>query len=221
MYRSVKRSIGQRLIIIFLPVFVAPKFFRKIIIKTDNLGRYAKTIPFMLICDLTQAYTETSGGIRTFVHEKQHFILQHTDYRHLLIVPGERDSVIKRGRLTIATIEAPPVAGCEPFRFILRLDKVYQLLARFKPDLIELGSAYVLPFPALAYKTRFRKPLVGFYHTDYPTAYVKPAITGLAGVTVGRLAEKLSAHYAKFIYNKYDATVTSSTALYKKLKRKQ
>lgn len=172
----------------------------------------------MLICDLTQAYTETSGGIRTFIHEKQNFILQHTDHRHVLIVPGEQDTVLRRGRLTVATVKAPSVAGCEPYRFILRLDKVYSILKQFQPDLIELGSAYVLPFPAWRYKQTHHKPLVGFYHTDFPTAYVKPAITQLAGDLIGTSAERLSSQYARLIYNRLDATITSSIELYRKLK---
>lgn len=173
----------------------------------------------MIFCDITQSYTESSGGIRTYIHEKQKYILEHTDFQHLLIVPGEKDSVSRQGRLTICKVKAPPVKGAFPFRFILRLDKVYKILQQEQPDLIELGSAYILPYAAFHYKSMFHRPVVGFYHTDFPTAYVQPAVTSRFGYSVGNFCFRLSSNYAKFIYNHCDATITSSTALFKKLQK--
>ncbi|RPI02475.1 MAG: glycosyltransferase family 1 protein [Calditrichaeota bacterium] len=171
------------------------------------------------ICDLTQSYTETSGGIRTYIHEKQKYILQNTDDSHLLIVPGEHDSREKRGRLIIYRVKAPLVKNCEPFRFIMRLDKVYKILCLEQPDIIELGSAYVLPYPAMAYQGQFNIPIVGFYHTDYPNTYVKPVVDQVLHRRAGDLCEKISYQYVKFIYNQFDATILSSIQMVEKLKK--
>ena len=99
----------------------------------------------MKICDLTQSYTETSGGVRTFIHTKRNYITEQTKHQHLLIVPGEQDSIERDGRATTVKIAANRVRGCEPYRFITRLDKVFAVLQKERPDIIELGSGYIFP----------------------------------------------------------------------------
>ena len=99
----------------------------------------------MKICDLTQSYSDHGGGIQTYIQAKRNYIEKNTDWEHLLIVPGEKDDIIRAGRLTTCTVAAPPVPNCEPYRFIFRLREVLKILRREKPDVIELGSAYNLP----------------------------------------------------------------------------
>ena len=171
----------------------------------------------MKICDLTQAYTPKSGGIRTYIHEKQKYIEKYTSDQHLLIVPGEQDAVTRSGGFTIYTIKAPYISGCEPYRFTFRMDKVYAILQREKPDIIELGSPYIMPYPALLYRRTHNCALVGFYHTDFPTAYSEQMITRLAGAGWGRAAKRLSEWYAHQVYNRMDYTVTASKTLRNKL----
>ena len=172
----------------------------------------------MKICDLTQSYAPRSGGIRTYIQAKRKFILQNTPHEHLLIVPGDQDTVFREGRLTTITVQAKPIKGCEPYRFIWRIDKVARWLLQERPDVIELGSAYVLPYAAFYYRTKHPVPVIGFYHTDYPSAYVQPAIQKLAGPFPARLAMGLSTLYVRAIYSAFDATITSSSELYRKLR---
>ena len=171
----------------------------------------------MKICDLTQAYTPNSGGIRTYIHEKQKYIVQHTNDDHLLIIPGDSDSVTRNGRFTIYTIKAPHIPKCEPYRFTFRVDKVYEILKKERPDVIEVGSPYVMPFPAILYKWQTKCSLLGFYHTDFPTAYSQGTITRMAGANWGMVAKRLSEWYARVIYNRLDYTVTASRMLQEKL----
>ncbi|MEO7654245.1 MAG: glycosyltransferase family 1 protein, partial [Sphingomicrobium sp.] len=91
----------------------------------------------MLFCDLTQSWSEQGGGVRTYLLRKRRHILEQTPHRHLLIIPGERDSVSEDGRAITVTIASPHVPGSPNYRLLLRSWQVRRLLERFKPDLIE------------------------------------------------------------------------------------
>ena len=171
----------------------------------------------MKICDLTQSYTETSGGIRTFLHAKREYILNRTNHSHVLIVPGETDRIIKDKKSLTCFVSAPLIRGCEPYRFVWNLGKVRRILKKEKPDIIELGSPYILPFTAFIHRMQNQCGIVGFYHTDFPTAYVKPFISERLGNRTGKFFKALSSRYSRLIYNQCDATVTSSRQLYSRL----
>ncbi len=172
----------------------------------------------MKICDITQAYAPTGGGIRTYLHEKQRFIRDCTEHEYLLIVPGAKDSASCEGRLSTVTIAGPMIPKCQPYRFLLRLDKVLAVLAKHRPDVIELGTGYALPLAVLLHRRRHPCVFIGFYHTDYPSAYIEPLVARLLGKQTARHAKRLAESYVRFIHRQCDVTVTSSAALQYKLR---
>lgn len=171
----------------------------------------------MKICDITQAYTPTGGGIRTYLHEKRRFIQDCTTHQHLLIVPGEDDVVTHEGRLIKVTIASPLIPKCEPYRFILRLEKVAEILDSFKPDVIEIGTGYALPLAVLYHRRHCRCVLVGYYHTDYPAAYIEPVMHKLFGGKFARQAMRLGERYVSLVHNEYDVTLTSSLSMQQRM----
>jgi alpha-1,6-mannosyltransferase len=60
-------------------------------------------------------------------------------------------------------------------------------------------------------------PIVGFYHTDFPSAYVEPIILPILGKKSACIAKTLSSQYAKYIYNKCDVTIAPTEMFRKKL----
>ena len=173
----------------------------------------------MKICDLTQNYTSSSGGIRTYLHAKREYINRQTSHSHVLIVPGENNQVVRTADGVTYHISAPLIPGCEPYRFIWNLNRVRRILQIEKPDIIELGSPYVLPIPVFRHRKQHYCGVIGFYHTDFPTAYVKPFVTKRFGNRIGERSKDSSTAYSRFIYNQCNVTVTSSNELYSTLKR--
>jgi alpha-1,6-mannosyltransferase len=131
----------------------------------------------MRICDLTLAYTDTSGGIRTYIDQKRRHIAEHGEHEHVLIVPGERDRVSRDGPLTKIEIQSPPIPGCRPYRFFWQPAKIRHALERSAPDIVELGSFFVSPWAAFRYRDECRqvaRPCLvsAYFHTDVAEAYV-------------------------------------------------
>jgi alpha-1,6-mannosyltransferase len=173
----------------------------------------------MRVCDLTHAYTDTSGGIRTTIDAKRRYILDHTDDEHVLIAPGLEDRIEQRGRATTIRIAGPVIPGAAPYRFFLRADKVRAALARVQPDLIELHTFYTSPWAAFSYRKRRPVAITAFYHTDLPSAYVYPAVAGLVGEWLGRVAEGWTESYVRAVFDRCDRGFAVSPGLVESLRR--
>ncbi|HPG38624.1 MAG TPA: glycosyltransferase [bacterium] len=173
----------------------------------------------MIICDITQGYTPMSGGIRTYIHEKRSYIKKHTRHRHILIIPGEKNSIEQDGQCKTITIKSPYIPHCEPFRFIIDMPRIFSILCKEKPDVIELDNIYLTPYPALLYRLYKRCALFGFYHTDFPTAYVEYYLKKVMGINWAQFAKQASIQYARFIYDLCDQTLSSSPQFRQILKK--
>lgn len=164
-----------------------------------------------LICDLTQSWSEVGGGVGTYLRRKREHILSHTPHRHLLIVPGEADSVKENGRAITVTIGSPPVPTSPNYRLLLRNGAVRAALQRFRPDLVECQDAYNLPWAALRYRRdNPETALVAGYFTDFPTAYVHRPLKRLLGEFAGGQIRSLAYRYCGFLYRRFDAVYALS-----------
>lgn len=173
----------------------------------------------MRVCDLTHAYTDTSGGIRTTIDAKRRYILDHTDHEHVLIAPGAEDRVERHGRATTVRVAGPVIPGAAPYRFFLRADKVRAALAAVQPDLIELQTFYTSPWATFSYRKRRPVAITAFYHTDLPSAYVYPAVSGLVGERLGRRAKEWTEAYVRAVFDRCDCGFAVSDGLVDKLRR--
>lgn len=151
----------------------------------------------MRYCDLTLAYTETSGGIRTYIDQKRRYLAEHTDIEHVLVVPGEEDSLSRDGPLTKIEIQSPLIPGCEPYRFFWRPDKIRRVLEETQPDVVELGSYFLSPWAAFRYRDERREeglPTVvsAYFHTDVAQAYVGAPVRKFLGEGMEGVSETLA-----------------------------
>ena len=164
-----------------------------------------------LLCDVTQSWSAVGGGVGTYLRHKRQHILDNTQHRHLLIVPGDRDEVVEDGRTITATVASPRVPGSPNYRLLLRSGQVRCLLARFKPDLIECQDAYNLPWAAISHARRHPgTALVAAYMTDFPTVYVERPFAKLMGETIAVAASRLCYWYCGKLYSKFDLTYALS-----------
>ncbi len=167
--------------------------------------------PPRLFCDLTQSWSEVGGGVRTYLLHKRRHILDSTQHRHLMVIPGPRDEVIDEGRAVTVAIASPHVPGSPHYRLLLRNGAVRQALAKYLPDLIECQDAYNLPWAALGHrKRRPSTALVAAYMTDFPTVYVERPFRKVIGNTLAGAASRLCYRYCGHLYRRFDAVFALS-----------
>lgn len=152
----------------------------------------------MRYCDLTLAYTETSGGIRTYIDQKRRWISEHSDDEHVLIIPSEQDRSSQTGRLRTIELQSPLIPGCKPYRFFWRPDKVRHTLEQSAPDVVELGSFFVEPWAAFRYRDECRQHgrrclISAYFHTDIAHAYVGAPLRHFLVDGIEEISETLAA----------------------------
>ena len=167
----------------------------------------------MKICDITQFYSPVSGGVKRYLHEKIDYVQNRTGGdKHVLIVPGPKSDVQVNGRSRIYTIRSPLVSRAAKYRALLNLRAVEEILKRERPDVIESGDPYQLGWKAVRIGRASKIPVIGFYHSHFPEAYLRRSAK-LFGKTATRRVMKLSRAYVRKLYNQHAATLVASERL--------
>src|SRR5437016_11820620 len=167
----------------------------------------------MKIVDLTQFYSPVSGGVKRYLHEKIDYIQNCTaGDKHVLIVPGQKSAVKVNARSRVYTIRSPLVSRAAQYRALLNLRAVDEILKRERPDVIESVDPYQLGWRAIRTGRALKIPVIGFYHSHFPEAYLRRSAE-LFGKAATHRVMKLSRAYVGKLYNQCAATLVASERL--------
>jgi alpha-1,6-mannosyltransferase len=157
--------------------------------------------------DITKFFGPTTGGIRTYLLEKSNYVQQHAELRHVVVVPGEKDLVTEAGGTRWYHLAGPPIPTQAPYRFLLSRRRFAAILEEERPDIIEVGSPYLVPWIARRAARPLNIPLVWFFHTNFPRI-IAPRLdrNGLFRRAAGRLADRYVGRLAPV----FDAAVGAS-----------
>lgn len=165
----------------------------------------------MKVCDLTQFYSPFSGGVKRYLEEKRKYAVAN-GHQHLLIVPGDKTSCVETENSRTYSIKSPLVSRTSRYRALLHLGAVQQLLERERPDVIESSDPYQLAWKAISSGSVLRIPVVGFYHSNFPEAYLRTTSKFL-GETATEIVMEMARTYVRALYNHFKATFVPSAAL--------
>src|SRR5436305_11102745 len=166
----------------------------------------------MKLCDLRQFYSPLSGGVKRYVHEKIAYIQSATTDEHVLVVPGAKTECLANTRSRIYFIHSPLISRTSHYRALLNLRAIEQILERERPDLIESGDPYQVAWKAIASGDAMRIPVIGFYHSHFPEAYIRSAAKFL-GDTAGEAVMDFARRYVRNLYTQFAATLVPSERL--------
>ena len=167
----------------------------------------------MKICDLTQFYSPLSGGVKRYVHEKIAFIEKYRpNDEHVLVVPGRKTELNTSGRSRIYSIHSPLVSRAARYRALLNLRAIQEILERERPDLIESSDPYQIGWKSVSIGRALGIPVVAFYHSHFPEAYVRTVANYLGRAATGGVMT-LTARYVRKLYNKFEKTLVPSENL--------
>jgi alpha-1,6-mannosyltransferase len=165
------------------------------------------------ICDLTQFYSPLSGGVKRYVHEKIAYIDEYCPGdEHVLIVPGRQTETVANGRSRIYTIHSPLLSRTSRYRALLNLRAIEEILERERPDIIESSDPYQIAWKAIASGSALQIPVVGFYHSHFPEAYLRSAAKYF-GKTATEIVMDFARRYVRNLYSCFAATLVPSESL--------
>jgi len=117
---------------------------------------------------ITEFFGETTGGVRTYILQKAHYVQRRPDLRQAIVVPGARDEILEASGVRCYRLHGPSVPTQKPYRFLLATRSTSRIVAHERPDLIEVGSAWFAPWLVHLATRRVDLPAVWFYHSNFP-----------------------------------------------------
>lgn len=120
------------------------------------------------VLDISEYYGPTSGGVRTYLHEKGRYVSARPELRQALVVPGAEDTLIESRGVRCYHLRGPHIPFQKPYRFMLGKASTARIIDQERPDVIEAGSSYFAPWLVRASAARRGIPVVWFYHGHLP-----------------------------------------------------
>ena len=186
--------------------------------------------PFTVV-DFNNFWSPSGGGVRRYHLQKMSFYegLAGMDPRDMsedvlsvFVMPDSKTYTEKRSdTLVIEHVEAFRFPGNWEYRFIWKASQVEPVLAKYRPDVIEVGSPYILPTVVrrAAKRVSPQSKLVGFWHADFPVTYVGRPVAKKLGAGIGTFCRKKAFWYARKEYKKFDCIQASSKEAMARLKK--
>lgn len=159
------------------------------------------------VLDITEWFGETSGGIRTYLLEKARYVDTRPWLRQTIVVPGSRDRVVDGDGVRLYRLRGPHIPGQRPYRFMLATRSVSRVVRHERPDLIEVGSPFIIPWITKTTARALDVPMVCFAHTDVPRQFAPNAERD---GTIRRALARASAWYLRRLDRLFPLTIVAS-----------
>ncbi len=150
--------------------------------------------------------------MKRYVHEKISYLQHATKDEHVLIIPGAKTEMVESERSRVYSIRSPLLSRTSRYRALVNLRAIEEILERERPHLIESGDPYQVAWKAIASGVGLRIPVVGFYHSHFPEAYLRTSSRFL-GRTATEFVMDIARRYVRQLYNQFEATLVPSARL--------
>ncbi len=122
----------------------------------------------LTILDITKYFGDTTGGIRTYLLAKAAYVQARATLRQVLVIPGPHDGLGEAGGCRCYRLKGPRIPFDQSYRFLLASRTTRRILEHERPDLIEVGSPWLVPWITRRANRRLGAPMAWFYHTHVP-----------------------------------------------------
>ncbi|MFI5210630.1 MAG: glycosyltransferase [Gemmatimonadales bacterium] len=160
--------------------------------------------------DITKYFGPDTGGIRTYLLAKAAWVASDPSLAQVLVIPGDHDSVADTGGSRWYRIHGPRIPGQRSYRFLFDGARLARVLSHERPDLVEIGSPFVVPWLTRRALGGRAVPLAWFYHTHLPRI-VNPR--GERGTLWRRGAERMAWRYVRAVARRCRGTLAASEAV--------
>lgn len=161
----------------------------------------------MKIVDIAEFYSETGGGVKTYINQKLE-AGAHYGHQIVVVAPGTEDRVEERTGGKIIWVKAPPLP-VDPryYRMFWREAGVHQILNQEAPDVVEGSSPWMGGRIAARWPGSALKAFV--FHQDFVAAYAHTFLGRLLGEDS---VDQLFGWYWRYLRRltaRYDTTIVS------------
>lgn len=172
------------------------------------------------IVDFNNFWSPSGGGVRRYHLQRMDFYKNHSEVRLVFAMPDSKTyTEIISDSLIIEHIKAFRFPGKWEYRFIWKQNSICPVLQKYKPDVIEVGSPYILPqaIKKAAKKVSPKSILTAFWHADFPVTYVRRYFEKWHLRLIAPFMEKLAFLYARKSFKNYSLIQVSSQEIMSRL----
>jgi alpha-1,6-mannosyltransferase len=120
------------------------------------------------VLDTTEWFAPTSGGIRTYLLQKERYVAARPWLRHALVVPWADDGITEFEGARWYEFGGPRVPRNDPYRLLTSVKRMRRVLEHEQPHIIELGSPAIVPWVLFRALGSRKIPIVNFFHSHFP-----------------------------------------------------
>lgn len=174
------------------------------------------------IVDFNNFWSPSGGGVRRYHLQKMNFYQNQTEVLSVFVMPDSKTYTEKKSEnLIIEHVEAYRFPGNWEYRFIWKQSQIRPILKKYKPQVIEVGSPYILPTVVrlAAKKIVPNAALLSFWHADFPITYVERPVANKLGKQWGKLCRKIAFWYARQEFKHFDGVQVSCKEVMDRLDR--
>ncbi|MFP5356115.1 MAG: glycosyltransferase, partial [Gemmatimonadota bacterium] len=169
----------------------------------------------LAILDITKWFADGSGGVRTYLGEKARYVSGRDALRHVLVVPGPFDGVALGDGVRTYRLRGPLIPTQSAYRFLLATHTTRRVLEHERPDIIEVGSPFIVPWVTAMAARRLRAPMVAFHHTSLAGLPHSMALRRVAG----RAYFRMTGAYLRQLNRLFCTTIVASAYAADELRR--
>lgn len=174
------------------------------------------------IVDFNNFWSPSGGGVRRYHLQKMGFYEQQNEALEVFVMPDAKTFTEKKSEgLIIEHVKAFRFPGNWEYRFMWKQSQIAPILKKYKPDVIEVGSPYILPSVVrrAAKKHSPNSKLVSFWHADFPVTYVGRPMAKKFGPAIGAFCRKAAFWYAHHEFKGYTCIQASSKEVMARLRK--
>lgn len=179
------------------------------------------------IVDFNNFWSPSGGGVRRYHLQKMAFYenlsSETTDQvLSVFVMPDSKTFTEKKSdSLVIEHVEAFRFPGKWEYRFLWKPSQIEPVLAKYKPQVIEVGSPYLLPTMVrrAAKKIVPEAVLLSFWHADFPITYVQRPVANKFGKALGNLSKNVAFWYARQEFKHFNGIQVSCNEVLRRLDR--
>ena len=161
----------------------------------------------MGILDITEWFGDTSGGIRTYLLQKAIYVAERPWLRHVLAVPGAHDSITEGDGVRMYRLQGPRIPRRKPYRFMLATRSIARIVRHEKPDIIEVGSPFIVPWIVRNATRDLNVPMISFYHSNLSRMFASRDENQGA---VGNAVQRAMGRYLRRLDRLFPLTIVTS-----------
>lgn len=170
------------------------------------------------VLDVTDFFSDTvSGGVKTYLHAKA-VALASMGVEHVVVVPGEDAGETRIAGSRLVRVPGWVVPTSRAYRVMLSEEHLAGVLRRFRPDVVEVGSPFIVPHLVRRALGSDSLPTVGFYHADVVRTFAEPYVPARWAAPI-RVAARMAARaLVRRTYSRFEVTVAASASVARELR---